>query len=76
MPDIETPDRPTPGPWGIEMTPTHIWVGPMRKDRSGKISAIVCDMDIENVTPEAAAQHLANAKHIVHCVNTFNDNAY
>lgn len=66
---VETSDRPSPRPWGLEITKTHIWLGPMRKDRSGKVSEIVCAFDIENITPSGVALHMANAKHIIECVN-------
>ena len=51
----------TPGPWIVEDTGTHLWIGPPRSDGSGKVADIVVSMDIARFTPEARARAIANA---------------
>ena len=51
----------TPGPWIVEDTGTHLWIGPPRSDGSGKVADIVVSMDIAQFTPEARARAIANA---------------
>ena len=55
------PDAHTPGPWIVEDTGTHLWIGPPRSDGSGKVADIVVSMDIAQFTPEARARAIANA---------------
>lgn len=59
----------TPTPWGIEDTGDNLWIGPLRKDGSGKIAVIVFHICMEGIPDEHKACDRANAAYIVSCVN-------
>lgn len=50
----------TPGPWGVEQTATHNWIGPLRRD--GKPDPVLCDTDREELTAKALRESDANAR--------------
>ena len=52
----------TPGPWGIERTSGHNWIGPMRRKPSRKVAEIVCHTDREGLTDSAMFRNDANAQ--------------
>jgi len=60
----------TPTPWGIEDTGSTLWIGPMRRDNSGKVAEIVFHIDIHGMTENAKADHRADAAQIVRAVNS------
>lgn len=62
--------NPIPPPWGIERTEYANWIGPMRKDESGKVAEIVCSIDRHQLTPAALGRNDANADLIVRAVNS------
>ena len=51
----------TSGPWGIEVTDSTNWIGPMRRD-GRKIHEIVCHIDREDLKPLALETSDANAR--------------
>lgn len=61
----------TPLPWGIEDTGSHLWVGPLRKDGSGKVSDIVFGVDIFGHTDASKAMHRKDVRFIVAACNEF-----
>lgn len=64
------PSRPTllgaeaPEPWGVEETPTTLWVGPLRGDGSGKVARAVCSVSVEGLAPEALERARADARRL------------
>jgi hypothetical protein len=67
---MNTTIQSTPTPWGIEETTQTIYVGPLRRDGSGKIADIVCYFPIFAIKDEALKRHRANADLIVEAVNS------
>lgn len=54
-------EKATPGPWGVEETDTYFWVGPLRKDGSGKAAELVAGYNIEGVKESWYEQQCHNA---------------
>jgi hypothetical protein len=50
----------TPGPWGVEQTLEHNWIGPMR--HNGKVDQIVCHTEREGLKDSIIARNDANAQ--------------
>jgi hypothetical protein len=50
----------TPGPWGIEQTENHNWIGPLR-NKSHKVWEIVCSTERGPLKPDALERSDANA---------------
>jgi hypothetical protein len=48
--------------WGIEETETTLWIGPLRKDGSGKVAEIITYIDIEGIAPQYAEQYRQHAE--------------
>lgn len=59
----------TPTPWGIEETTNTLYVGPLRRDGSGKIAEIVYSEVLFGISDEAHARHMANAEAICAAMN-------
>lgn len=65
-------ERATRRPWGIEWTAERAWIGPLRKDGSGKVSEIVTWFALGGLKPEYLEESMQNARLIVDAVNVFN----
>ncbi len=59
----------TPLPWGIEDTGDHLWVGPLRRDGSGKVADIVFGVDILGHTLASKLAHRKDVRFIVAACN-------
>jgi hypothetical protein len=58
--------------WGIEWTDSRAWVGPMRKDGSGKVSEVIYSFYIGSLMkPEVDARNRGWARLIVNAVNAY-----
>lgn len=62
-------DQHTPTPWGIEVTSSGLWIGPMRADGQ-KVAEIVAAFEYgDEYNDTYSAKQLANARLIVNAVN-------
>jgi len=63
----------TPGPWGIEQTPEHNWIGPMRRNGE-KVDQIVCHTERKGLKDSIVARNDANAALIASAPDLLKEN--